>query len=166
MIPNYKNNDLLRRRSKDWDFSQEESLEKITAIASLMATEMTNAGGIGLAAPQIEVDARIIVLACEPILVLINPEIIEMSSETSIMEEGCLSHPNLFVNIRRSEKIKLKYYTMGGDETIFEFSGMTARVIQHEMEHLDGKPFYAKASRYSIDKAKKAALKKTSNPVE
>ena len=106
--------------------------------------------GVGLSAPQIGVFKRVITYeytnpsgnsaVCPniPLRALINPEIVHFSKTTEIGEEGCLSFPDLYGDVRRSKKIKVKALDIEGKHIEFEAKGLEARVIQHEVDHLDG----------------------------
>ena len=107
--------------------------------ASMIGT-MISAEGVGLAAPQVGLSKRIIVFLYdnkEP-RVLINPEIIKFSDKQSNYEEGCLSVPGKVITIKRPETIKVKFRELSGHPKIESFVGLNARIIQHEIEHLDG----------------------------
>jgi len=138
----YYGNDLLRRRTKlvtDIDNTI------IQLVASLFDT-MYDAPGIGLAAPQIgELLSVIVVDPRRPEeggrpLALINPEIIEYAGQ-STFEEGCLSIPGVFEDVRRPSTIKVRYRDLNSQQQIESFDGIMARVIQHECDHLRGKLF-------------------------
>jgi peptide deformylase len=106
--------------------------------ASMVDTMIKNEG-IGLAANQVGVLKRIIVVSDEGnIKVFINPEITNFSEEKVSFEEGCLSIPETFLTIIRSENIMVKYRDLKGKPRMERYSGLTARVIQHEVDHLDG----------------------------
>lgn len=99
--------------------------------------------GIGLAAPQIGVLSRVVIIDLTPFeegprVALINPEIIWYSEETVTYDEGCLSVPGVFYDVVRPEKIKVKAQTIDGTTIEFDADGVFARVIQHETDHLDG----------------------------
>ncbi|MFI3241113.1 MAG: peptide deformylase [Alphaproteobacteria bacterium] len=116
--------------------------------------------GIGLAAPQVGVLKKIVVVDLslrkedeegkkyprDPMF-LINPEIIEKSADKQIAEEGCLSVPNQCAEVERFYKIKVKFLDKDGTEQIKEFEEFDAVVIQHEMDHLDGKLYIDRISR-------------------
>jgi peptide deformylase len=109
-----------------------------TICASMIKTMLDNEG-IGLAANQVGILKRIIViLDGDKPKILINPEIVEFSSSNVIMNEGCLSIPGEYLDIERPEEIIVKYRDTKGKPHIERFVGMTSRVIQHEVDHLDG----------------------------
>ena len=102
--------------------------------------------GVGLAAPQVGINKRLMVVNwegdparsnCE--LVLCNPSIIEASSTTDVDEEGCLSFPGFTADVQRSESITVEFQTVKGKARRLELDGWEARVFQHEFDHLDGK---------------------------
>ncbi len=99
--------------------------------------------GIGLAAPQVGVSRRIVVIdlsfgeAVDNILPMINPEIISAEGECS-MEEGCLSLPGIYEDVVRPERVQVRYQDPAGKEIEIKADGLMARVIQHEADHLDG----------------------------
>ena len=113
-----------------------------------MLETMYHAPGIGLAAPQIGVLNRIIVMDCEkndaanrkPI-VMINPEIVYSSDEESTYEEGCLSIPEQFAEIKRPTSVQVRWLDKNGTEQEQEFQGLWSTCVQHEIDHLDGKLF-------------------------
>ena len=106
--------------------------------ASMVDTMLENEG-IGLAANQVGILKRIVVILIDdhPV-VMINPEILEFSDQICEMGEGCLSIPGEYLQIIRPETIKVKYRNTKGMPCINTYSGLTSRVIQHEVDHLDG----------------------------
>lgn len=133
--------DVLRETAQPVEQVGEEEQQ----LAALMINTMEKVGGVGLSAPQVGVSRRIIVVKLdrpssqEEILVMVNPEIIKQEGSVS-GSEGCLSIPRKEwgVEITRSEQITVKYWTLEGEEVVLEEKGWNARVIQHEIEHLDG----------------------------
>jgi peptide deformylase len=109
-----------------------------------MAETMYAAPGIGLAATQVDVHLRIIVIDAseshDGLLVFINPELIESSGESEC-EEGCLSVPGIYEKVKRAEIIKVRAQNARGDEFTIAAEGLLAVCIQHEMDHLQGKVF-------------------------
>lgn len=115
---------------------------ELKQLASDMLETMESHLGVGLAAPQVGVRRRLIVL-CEPDgepLCLANPEIIEMDG-TTYGEEGCLSLPDIFAAVPRAARIRVRAQDLDGDTVDFEATDFLARIIQHEYDHLQGKVF-------------------------
>ena len=115
-------------------------------IADMLAT-MYDAPGIGLAAPQVGANTRVIVMDCagkeappEP-MALINPEILWSSEETNEHEEGCLSIPDQFAFVTRPAAVRVRWTTPEGAEAERLFDGLWATCVQHEIDHLNGKLF-------------------------
>ncbi len=135
---------LLRRRSEEVDSFDEE----LARFLSEMARAMYKYDGIGLAAPQVGVNKRIIVVDVgKGLLKLINPVILEVGGREEEMEEGCLSLPGVYVPVRRKVGyIKFKALDLTGKEKVWQGEGLLARVIQHEVDHLDGKLIIDRAS--------------------
>lgn len=109
-----------------------------------MAETMYAAPGVGLAATQVDVHQRIIVVDISEtnnnLLVFINPEIISMNGESDC-EEGCLSVPGIYDKVRRAERVTVKAQNTKGESFTLEAAGLLAVCIQHEMDHLLGKVF-------------------------
>jgi peptide deformylase len=104
-----------------------------------MIKTMLENEGIGLAANQIGIlKCIIIVLVDETPVAMINPEIVEFSNQLVMMNEGCLSIPGEYLDIERPESIKVKYRDLKGKPHIESYSGLTSRIIQHEIDHLYG----------------------------
>ena len=124
--------------------------DRIRQLVKDMAQTMYDAPGIGLAATQIDVHERVIVIDLSEeqnsLLVLINPEIIWRSDEIQSYEEGCLSVPGIFETVKRAAEIKVKAFDENGKEQLIEADGLLAVCIQHEMDHLAGKVFVEKLS--------------------
>ncbi|MFL2798595.1 MAG: peptide deformylase [Paracoccaceae bacterium] len=122
--------------------------DRLINLADDMLQTMYDAPGIGLAAPQIGLLVRLIVIDCykedeliqHPIQ-MFNPEIIETSDEKNIQEEGCLSVPNQFGEVERPSNITVRWIDRDGNEKQESFDGLWATCIQHEIDHLDGKLF-------------------------
>jgi len=104
----------------------------------LMLIGQANVKGLGLAAPQMGFDLRFFVVKDGEQNVFINPEILEASKKTEVQEEGCLSIPYVKAHVNRHKSIKIKATDGDGQEFILEAEDDSARVIQHEMDHLNG----------------------------
>jgi peptide deformylase len=106
-----------------------------------MAAIMGDALGVGLAAPQLGVSQRLLVYRVgqdAPLVVLANPEVEWSGAEEEMFEEGCLSIPGVQLDIERPVHVRVRARDEHGDERVVEASGLEARVIQHEIDHLDG----------------------------
>ena len=125
--------------------------EELQTLVQSMAETMYDAPGVGLAAPQVGVSIRLVVIDVSPrdednnLIVLANPEIIEAEGEV-LDEEGCLSLPDLNAKVKRAVHIKVKAQNSTGEEIEFEAEDWFARVIQHELDHLEGTLFLDKIS--------------------
>jgi len=125
---------ILRKKSEP----VKEISETIHHLVEDMAETMCKARGVGLAAVQIGVLKRVIVINVgEGLTALINPEIVESEGETR-MEEGCLCLPGVLIEIDRKEKVKVKGLNEKGEEIVIEAEGLMARALQHEIDHLSG----------------------------
>jgi peptide deformylase len=118
--------------------------DELRSLIDDMFETMYAAPGIGLAATQVDVHRRLLVTdvsadKSEP-FVLINPEILEKDGVT-VTEEGCLSVPGYYEEVKRAEHIRVRFLDRNGDEVEMEAEGLLAVCIQHEMDHLDGKLF-------------------------
>ena len=124
--------------------------DDIRNLINDMGETMYAAPGVGLAATQVDVHLRIIVIDTSPtrdeLLAFVNPELIEATGEADF-EEGCLSVPGIYEKLRRAQHIRVR--ALGKDGLPFEWAaeGLQAVCIQHEMDHLEGKVFVEKLSR-------------------
>ena len=124
--------------------------DKIRNLIKDMADTMYAAPGIGLAATQVNVHQRVIVIDIsetrDQLRVLVNPELLETTGEAEC-EEGCLSVPGIFEKVRRAQHIKARAWDAAGELQTFEAEGLFAACIEHEMDHLMGKVFVEYLSR-------------------
>ena len=133
-------NKILRQKSLPVD---QVGAEEQRLMDDMLET-MYNANGIGLAAIQIGVPKRIIVMDISKNdeknspMYFVNPEIKNKVTETSIYEEGCLSVPNFFAEVNRPKKCDVEYLDYDGNKKILNAEGLLATCIQHEMDHLEG----------------------------
>lgn len=127
---------------------------------------MNDHNAVGLAANQVGIPLRVFVMRNTPEnFVCFNPKIVYHSPETELQEEGCLSFPGIDVKIKRSKNIRVRFQVPSGETISMSFDGLTARVFQHELDHLDGKLFFNRANKYHRDLAFKKSnkLKKVKN---
>ena len=117
---------------------------------------------LGIAANQLGLPYRVVGIlnhATREIGLLFNPKIVDYDEEMEYIEEGCLSFPGLFIKIKRPKSIRVRWTNKFGENEASRFTGMTARVIQHECDHIDGIDFTKRATTYHRQKAIKARTK-------
>ena len=146
---------FLRETPKAFNFENPqvdpEKLEK------QLIDNMIHHRGIGLSANQIGIPVKVFAMVMDNnIIVVFNPEILEWSDETTYIREGCLSFPGLYVAIERAHSIAAKFQLLDGEEQGASFSDLSARIFQHESEHMDGDIYIDNVSKFRL----KAAMKK------
>lgn len=118
-------------------------------LALAMQATMLVRNGVGIAAPQVYISKRVIIVASRPnprypdapdmpAVTMINPEITEYSTETCLGEEGCLSVPEQRGQVERAYAVKVRYFTVQGEQVEQFYEGFPARIVQHEIDHLNG----------------------------
>ncbi len=123
-----------------------EITDDVRVLARDMLETMYDAPGIGLAAPQVGVMRRLIVMDCikegtpRP-MVLLNPNVVWASEDLGVYEEGCLSIPDQYAEVRRPSQVRVQWLGLDGDAQEEQFAGIWATCVQHEIDHLDGKLF-------------------------
>jgi len=131
-------NDLLRRKTREVKVEELKS-PKVQRLVFDMAKTMEVEKGVGLAAPQVGSDLRICTIRVgEESYVLINPKIKSSSRKKDIFEEGCLSFPGEFFPVERPLKVKVQARDLEGKKFKIKADGLLARVLQHEIDHLEG----------------------------
>lgn len=128
-------NPILRKKSEE----VREITEEIKKLTQDLKEIMLVNQGIGLAAPQVGILKRIIVVQfSQKPQVFFNPKIIKKSRETLIEEEGCLSFPGLFLKIKRAKEVEVEFLNENGEKIRIKTEGLLARIFQHEIDHLNG----------------------------
>lgn len=141
-LPQYES--TLRTPSADLKAELISSAQNQKFFDELAAT-MFSADGAGLAAPQVAKPIRVAAINLDATpLIIINPRITKKSWRTQTLEEGCLSIPGVYGQVKRYKKITLKYLDRQGQPQTAKFKDMAARIIQHEIDHLDGVLFIDK----------------------
>ena len=137
--------------------------DEIRRLIADMAETMYEAPGMGLAATQVDVHKRIVVIDVSEdksgLMALINPEILERSGE-QVCEEGCLSVPGIYEKVSRAERVKVRALNEKGESFEFEADGLLAVCVQHEIDHLDGKVFVEYLSQLKLGRIKSKLAKK------
>lgn len=140
--------------------------EALVAIVRDMEDTMADRRGLGLAATQVGLDLRLLILdpyafdgdeaTGRPNVVIINPEVVWQSDSTEVGEEGCLSFPGVYIQVERPMKVRVRALDVAGAEFEIEGEGLGARAILHEIDHLEGVVMVDRVSHF----ARKRALKK------
>lgn len=156
-----ENDPILLQPTEPWDFNNPPC--DAVELAHAMYDLMNQSAGIGLAAPQVGLPYRMFVMRSIPKLAIFNPKIVWTSDKEVEMEEGCLSFPGLGIRVFRPDSIRTRFTSPNGITETKLFNGLTARVFQHEYDHLDGVCFTSKVSKLKLDmyerKRKKLAKK-------
>ena len=136
---------------------------RLQTLVSDMLETMYQAEGIGLAATQVNVHERLVVIDVsegrDKPLVLINPEILWASDEKQVNDEGCLSVPGIYDGVERSSAVKVQALNLDGKSQVHEAEGLLAVCIQHEMDHLIGKVFVQYLSPLKRNRIKTKMIK-------
>lgn len=146
--------EVLRETALEADLTDR---EHITALVEEMKETLKSADGCGLAAPQVGVSQRVLIVDGTVVAdvydylkdfrrTMINPVLLEESNEQCTYSEGCLSVPGIYAEVRRPAKIKVEYYNENFEKVTEEFDKFACRMIQHEMDHLDGNLFVDKVA--------------------
>jgi peptide deformylase len=152
-----RTNSILQAGTPEYDF-EKPPIDPIELATQLVECMRVNKG-IGLAAPQVGLPYRVFCMENELPIVCFNPKIVYTSQNFIEMEEGCLSYPGLMLKVSRPETIRVRFQTPYGKIITDKYSGLSARVFQHELDHLDGICFTDKVSRLKLDVAKRKQQK-------
>lgn len=146
------NDPILTEKCQLFDFSNPPT-DPIDLAKNLVKTMYDN-NGIGLAANQVGIPYRVFAMRGHPEnFVCFNPKIVQPSEMQVTLEEGCLTYPGLLVKIKRPQHIRVRFTMPNGETVTHQFTGMSARIFQHELDHLDGVIFYNRANRYHREQA-------------
>ena len=138
--------------------------DRIRCLVNDMLESMYEAEGVGLAATQVDVHERVIVIDTSELrdkpLVLINPELVQKSAEMTFADEGCLSVPDIYDKVSRHAQVRVRALNRAGDRHEFDAEGLLAIAVQHEMDHLLGKVFVEYLSPLKRTRIKTKMLKR------
>lgn len=144
--------ELLSTNLEPFDFNEHDAKQ----IADELIEVMMAHNGLGLSANQIGLSHRVFVMRGDPNhFVCFNPRIVDMAEEIIVLEEGCLTYPDLYVKIKRPIGVRVRYQDVNGEIQTRKFVGITARCFQHEMDHLNGIHYLERASKFHLEEAKK-----------
>ena len=139
--------------------------ERIRRLVDDMLETMYGADGVGLAATQVDVHERVIVMdtseSRDRPLVLVNPELVARSDEMAVAEEGCLSVPQIYDRVERHARVSVRALDRDGRGLEFDADGLTAVCVQHEMDHLVGKVFVEYLSALKRERIRTKMLKRS-----
>ena len=145
---------ILKQPCDVFDFTNP-PMDPIELAQNLVKTMYDN-NGIGLAANQVGIPYRVFAMRGSPEnFVCFNPKVVQESEMQVTLEEGCLTYPGLLVKIKRPQHVRVRFTMPTGEVVTKQFTGMTARIFQHELDHLDGVVFYSRANLYHREKALK-----------
>lgn len=156
-------NDILNKDLLNFDFSN--PIMDPYDLEEQMIMLMSQSNGIGLAANQVGIDARVFVMKTENLkevytaFALFNPSILEVSSDEELDEEGCLSFPDLWIKVKRPNYVIAEFFDRDNNKCIIKFEGIDARCFLHELDHLNGTCFIDKVSKLKLDLALKKQRK-------
>jgi peptide deformylase len=125
-------------------------------VANVLFERMKQLGGVGLSANQVGLDMSVFVMGLGELKIAVfNPIIIKYSKEEESFNEGCLSYPGIMLSIKRPTKITATYQDETGNYVEQDFNGLTARIFQHEYDHMNGTDYTQRVSKFKLDFAKK-----------
>lgn len=156
-------NDILRKELSDFDFDN--PIMDPADLEEQMITIMLENDGLGLAANQVGIDARVFVMKTSKLegvytpFALFNPKIVAVSTEEELGEEGCLSFPNLFFKVSRPANIVVEFFDRDKNKRIIRLDEIDARCFLHELDHLNGICFTDKISKMKLELALKKQRK-------
>ncbi|PIR96982.1 MAG: peptide deformylase [Candidatus Doudnabacteria bacterium CG10_big_fil_rev_8_21_14_0_10_41_10] len=155
-------NEILRNKNAEIKFPLSSDIKK---LIDQMKYDVKRFNGIGLAAPQIGKNLKLAIINLEhyniPAFPIINPKITSKSFRKETMEEGCLSIPGKFGVVKRPKKITVKFYREDGKKVKLKVDGLTAKVFQHEIDHLNGIIILDKWDKKTVYTPKNTDAKKT-----
>lgn len=147
-----KNDPILKQKLEPFDFTNP-PIDPLDLVSNLAET-MLERNGIGIAANQCGLPYRVFVIKGIELIPCFNPRVVDVSEETILLEEGCLTYPNMFVKVKRPRRIKVRYADPKGQVVTQVFEGMTARVFLHELDHLDGIVHTTRANKIHLEQAR------------
>jgi peptide deformylase len=148
---------ILHTKLQNFDFSNP-PVDPVELAQDLIA-HMRYFGGIGLSANQLGLPYRVFVSEGDPAFAVFNPVITGTSTEEIMLDEGCLSYPGLYMKINRPSTIRVRFRDPYNNNVVKKFEGMTARVFQHEYDHLEGIDYLSRVSRLKLERAKEKQKK-------
>lgn len=148
---------ILKQECVNFDFNNPPIDAK--EFADNLKESMIHHRGIGLSACQVGFPWRVFTVGDpndpQNIVAMFNPTIVDYSEDSVLIEEGCLSYPGLFIKIKRSNSIRVRFRDAAGEINTSVYDGIPARAIQHEYDHLDGITYHQRSNKFHLDQAKR-----------
>jgi peptide deformylase len=155
------NDPILKEPCEKFNFLKPQ--RNIVDLANELIQEMNDNNGLGISANQIGIPLQVFVMRTNPTVVVVNPKIIEYSKETVELEEGCLSYPGDLIKVSRPIWIIARFHGVDSVGQTQKFEGMTARVFQHEYDHMIGKTMFDHLSKLKREMYLKKKEKRNKN---
>ena len=149
------NDPLLKEKLPRFDIKNPPEGVDPVELGKELLGHMRYFGGIGLSANQLGLPYRVFVMEGDPGFVCFNPTITAYAGDLVNLDEGCLSYPGLYVKKKRRGLIRVRFQDPYGNACVKKFTGMSARIFQHEMEHMEGENFLEGISRLALDNARR-----------
>ncbi len=148
----------LRNVPTEFDFETQNAQE----LADTLWEECRRLKGLGLSANQVGIDAKVFVMGTDDSnrKNVFNPQVVSVSKETELAKEGCLSYPGLWLTVKRPKQVTMSYQTVTGEHVVETFTGLPARIAQHEFDHMEGLNFSDHVSQLKLDMALKSLNKR------
>jgi len=149
------NDPILKEKCEPFDFD-DPPIHPL-ALQDIFKHHLIGKNALGISASQLGMSYRVFAIQDyeeKNVGMIFNPNIVNFSKETTVEEEGCLSYPGLYVKIRRSKEIRMRWTNQFGEINTSKFTGMTARIFQHEYDHINGVIFHSRANHYHLDLAR------------
>ena len=155
----HESDPILKQEPLPWNFDENQGDPH--EMRNLLLENMVAHSGLGLSANQIGMPVKVFSMYVteQEGIVCFNPKITQESDELVTMKEGCLSYPELYLNVRRPQEISVNYQNADGDIINAHFEGLAARIFHHEMDHMMGKTFIDKVSRVFLQSARRKQKK-------
>lgn len=142
----------LKQVADPWEFGDDQATGQLCVD---LTESMLGGKGVGLSAPQIGVNKRVFCIATNPVEVFFNPTVVWFSDNEDAQEESCMSAPGASALVKRPKDITIRYHKPDGTVDTRTFRGVTSRIVQHEMDHLDGIMFWDRAHPMHRERALK-----------
>lgn len=143
--------EILSTKLEPFDFANP-PIDSIQLAKDLFETMLHNKA-MGLSANQVGLPYRVLAIAANPGIVAFNPRIVDQTTEEIYLDEACATYPGMALKVKRPKMVKIRYFEPNGNTVTQKFIGLTARIILHEIDHLNGINFTQRANKAHLDRA-------------